>query len=925
MKANSVNKILKYLLVLLLLNAPLTLIGAGIELVFPSNYNLCVVEGEIECSWNYDNPTNLPLSDVVISFYKDTTLLVASEEIEDNETSFLFNSFDFPEMSSRAAYKWEVVATIGSITYRAVRYFYMIPRASYGANSLEDDAQCVATSIKFDWTPEVAEHDYFYEVQLSKNNSFDVLVPVITKPEYLTIADAELEYNTKYFWRLRDINCPNNFSDIRTFHTIKSAATLLEPENFTTCLTIKEDERLYTSLIWSSDISLNDNYILKIYDAESNILIDSLLLLDQVYKFDITDLPNKEIKWQVQLIQNAGTDPCVADWSETYYFYTPLEMPEIISMPVTNSKCVPLNNAELRWRSNLSDDYYIQIAIYNSQNDSLITIINAPNTKSYIMNNILQYQHQYYYKMRIRTADLFGEDYIYSEWTGTDSFETTTPGPNLISPENNLFGAMDNIELMWQEVPNAEYYILEVCSDNAFNKQQASFYQDIPLQETQIGFPLHPGISYYYWRVKARIGDCESDYTEIRNFSSALAVPEIIFPENLSVENSNYVLIKWRLIENAKYDVEYSKYKYAFDSLYSLVSTITYIVGDEVTLYSLDTNTTYYWRIRAKNDIASSSWSEIYEFKTGYEEPYKVTLSTPIDKVNYIRYGTYRWQPTTHVQEYKLEFSTEQNFSYCFGFIVPADQTSYTLESNMFDEEEFPALLHNTKYYWRVCGVNKTAIGAWSDAREFTTFPKITYVNLVGPTHNDTNVSYDNARFRWQTVGARAYRLVVLDANDNTILDSLVADVSFGSNTTMEVVYTQLEKNTNYKWKVFASEDGVAQDNTNGEEGAWSGTWLFKTINTGGILDNSFISSLNIVPNPASNFATLMVYANETGNATMTIADINGNIVSTEIINLDLGENLVGIHTNSLPAANYTLLLHINSKLVGTTSFIIAR
>lgn len=924
MKVDNLNKMIKYFLVFLFLHVPFSLMGAGINLISPSNYNVCIAEGKIEFVWNYDNPTDLALSDVVINFYKDTTHLVMSADIDADVTSFSFNSLDFPAIPSRSSYKWEVVATIGSIEYKSVRYFYMIPQANYGPNSLADGEHCVATVIKFDWEPDVPEYDYFYEVQLSKDIGFEVLVPVITKPEYLTSADAELEYNTKYFWRLRDINCPNNFSAIRSFHTIQSAVTLVSPENFATCLVTKEDEFLYTELVWSSDISLTGNYLLEIYDAESDKLLDSILLLDQSYKFDITDLFNKKISWRVQLGQSFDGDSCISDWSETYHFYTPLE-PPIIQSPI-NILCVPLKNAEIRWHSNLLDDYNIQIAIYSSQDDALISMIDTINTGKYIINDILQYKHQYYYKIRVRTADLFGEDYIYSEWSDEISFETTTSGPNLISPENGFFGVMGDIELIWGEVPNAISYILEVCSDSSFNKQQAAFYQDFVLNDTRTGFPLQYGINYYYWRVKAKTDICESDYTEIRCFSSLLKVPEIISPANLSVENANYVLIKWKATENTKYDVEYSKEKHAFDSLYSLVSTITYIVGDEVTLYSLDTNTTYYWRIRAKNDFATSNWSEIYEFQTGYEEPYKVDLSLPINNINYIRYGYYKWFPTTHVEEYKIEFSTEENFSYSFGFTLPGNQTSLTLESDMFDE--FPPLLHNTKYYWRVCGVNKTAMGAWANAREFTTYPKITDVSLLLPNNNDTNVSYDNTRFRWQTVGARAYRLVVrlvFDVNDIPILDTLVVDDNFGSNTTMEVAYTKLEKNTHYKWRLFASEDGVADDNTNGEEGAWSEMWHFKTIDPDGILDNSFINSISIVPNPASNFANLMVYADKTENATITIIDINGCIVSTDIINLELGENLVNINTTSLVAGNYTLLLHINSKLVGTTSFIIVR
>jgi hypothetical protein len=896
------------MLILFIISASMNVFGAGINLLSPLNLDKCVVEGEINFTWTYDNPTSSPITDVVINIYKDTTTLILSETLADDAVNYSLNTMDISGMDARFAYKWEVFANINGLSVKATRYYYLIPTPKFSANSLPNDTHCISTSLTLDWTPAIPEYDYFYEVQVSKYINFDILVDVNLNE---TSATMELENNSHYYWRLRDLDCPNNFSEIREFYTVHLPVTLLEPGDKTQCEVVEYNFRLTTKLSWSSDTALSSvNYKLEIRNAVNDTLILETTLLTNEYEFDVTDLLDKEIKWRVQLAQYTGTDYCNTSWSETYSFYTPIEAPEILSP--RNDNCVP-SKAEFRWRDSLNDK--IEILISKNVNFTDTVVYESVDNNESCIIDLPEYSRQYFYKIRAK-ALREDDSYVYSLWSEVAEFTTTIAGPKLVSPADNTSGVEEFIELVWRKTPMADSYRLDICSDTNFTTS-SKIFQSFYIKDTFFMYPVKIDVETdYYWRVRGIQGNqntCYSDY-EIRSFSTALEIPVAVYPVNEDTTHNNNIKFSWNQVNHAtKYDLEYSTDKSALENNnYAKIISLNNIVDTAFSVYMLNYETDYYWRIKAKNAKgATSPWSKIYTFNTGNVTPDKVELVSPANKGKGSPFGIYIWKVSANANKYQIQVSDDSTFTSSYVIYKLVNDTTFEFDCNdtMIKKDYIPT------YYWRVRAMSvsagNTTYSEWSDIWKFTNAitEQPETIELIAPLNNATTEYYDNITFSWNKInGAKEYRLMI-GYGDEVYIDTFVVNT--------QITINKLNKNTPYQWVVGVDEHcwfSAASEMRN-----------FTTSDVSSILDNTILNSMSIIPNPAGNVATLRVNTIETGTTSIVITDISGGVVLSNNIDLNTGDNIINIDAIKLSTGNYTVSLYFGGKLVGFVSLVIAR
>jgi len=102
-------------------------------------------------------------------------------------------------------------------------------------------------------------------------------------------------------------------------------------------------------------------------------------------------------------------------------------------------------------------------------------------------------------------------------------------------------------------------------------------------------------------------------------------IPDQIYPQNQAINLKTAVPIKWSAPINAvNYDLQVSA-----DSLFNYYNAYRNdIVDTTATISNLAYNTNYFWRVRAKNPVSESHWSEVWKFRTG-----KYSLNLP-DTIN---------------------------------------------------------------------------------------------------------------------------------------------------------------------------------------------------------------------------------------------------------------------------------------------------
>jgi Leucine-rich repeat (LRR) protein len=146
------------------------------------------------------------------------------------------------------------------------------------------------------------------------------------------------------------------------------------------------------------------------------------------------------------------------------------------------------------------------------------------------------------------------------------------------------------------------------------------------------------------------------------------------------------------------------------------------------TTSGLETDKTYYWRVRAHNSFGYSDWSAVWSFYTisSLPVPGKTILSKPdSNAVNQPLTLDLTWEKSLVNGEgvYVLEVAENPSFSPIFAEAADVDNEMYRLEN----------LKPGQTYWWRVYASNAAGDGEWSNVWHFTTF-KPPAISADGPT-----------------------------------------------------------------------------------------------------------------------------------------------------------------------------------------------
>ena len=128
----------------------------------------------------------------------------------------------------------------------------------------------------------------------------------------------------------------------------------------------------------------------------------------------------------------------------------------------------------------------------------------------------------------------------------------------------------------------------------------------------------------------------------------------------------------------------------------------------------LNSNTKYYWRVRAVNDVSSvehvSGWSKVWSFRAAMLPP---NLLLPADESTEVTLKPlFDWDDVTGAMSYTIQISLDPQFG---TFLVnkPVNESTFTPTTN---------LPKNKVIYWRVRANGPNGPSNWSKF-QFTTPP----------------------------------------------------------------------------------------------------------------------------------------------------------------------------------------------------------
>lgn len=216
----------------------------------------------------------------------------------------------------------------------------------------------------------------------------------------------------------------------------------------------------------------------------------------------------------------------------------------------------------------------------------------------------------------------------------------------------------------------------------------------------------------------------------------------------------------WSAIEGATYTIEFSTTS-AFATIAASVTTESNSVNS--TSVSLESETLYYWRVKASKPGYSESTSAVRSFTSADKPTWaKPELGYPADNAEISSDTPFTATKTSDVQY--IEIATDANFSDIY-LAVELSATEYIFEKTWYEYTMPISLLANGTYYWRSRAVSSdislgdgiSAVRAFTVYDSFDTSTDYKMVrenyNYDSKTINSTSVSMTNNWIRSATYG----------------------------------------------------------------------------------------------------------------------------------------------------------------------------
>ncbi|MDT3738399.1 MAG: T9SS type A sorting domain-containing protein [Candidatus Kapabacteria bacterium] len=620
---------------------------------------------------------------------------------------------------------------------------------------------------------------------------------------------------------------------------------------------------------WTSAIRA-ELYQLQIsYDIDFTYPWEYVTQLDTVHKLANKLDFNHTYYWRVR----AKNHDAVSDWSAVRTFSSKLSKPVLIA-PANNAIGVPVN-ADMLWNKvDSAAVYKIQISKHSNFDVLEFELISGDTT---ITTPLLDGRTDYFW--RVKANNLVST----SDWSAIWKFTTVFGPPELRLPVNESVGNLNYPLMVWEKAIDVESYDLQISDKEDFSDLAFDTNSVITLSVTSGVLEYN---KMYYWRVRSRIGQVISAWSNVWKFTTGYSPVELRLPAHNSVNvaiNTQFEWLQHSLLN--KYEIGVSKS--ANFTNYVLFDTVDNLLN--YTANGLEAYQEYFWRVRVISNINTGVWSSAFKFKTKVNV---ITLRFPNDNtINHPLTIKFLWFGTNGATDYHLQIANDEQFN---DLIFSQD----TIASNT---HPFSELNPNSEYFWRVRAVSPEGVGDWSEVWKFETGNNIPI--LIAPENGYDKV-VNPVKFEWAPVGgALKYEINVSDNIDFTPPLTI-----FKNNITdNQYISSDLEFPKTYYWRIRAI---TVEGNSN-----WSQVWSFITKDPLSVREIISLDSRDIFPNPADKFVNIILPEYISSEFSLVIHDLSGNLIyQSKDINHD---NAVKWDCSHVSPGLYFLTIHSSDMIVG--------
>jgi hypothetical protein len=346
-----------------------------------------------------------------------------------------------------------------------------------------------------------------------------------------------------------------------------------------------------------------------------------------------------------------------SDWSDVWRFSTIVQLPDPVVLRLPADASTVLGDSVLVvWYPAMPevDRYWLE---YSRSSDFSDSYVDSTLADSVATIRGLAHQQTYYWRVRAHNSTGWG---MFSDAWSFTSLVTAPNAPLLLLPESGAVQLPVSPTLQWSASPgesgessHRDGYLTPRGREQARGRVQ-------PLH--------HQGIQVTLW------------------------------------EESPFLIVDDTLTHHLQISL---------DSLFgAMVVEDSLIVDTSRQVGPLANRTTYYWRVRTRNAVGASAWSQVWNFRTIAEIPGPTALLSPENGTVVLPDSlAFLWnRGAEEIDRYWFEYSADSGFVLSNVDSMLADTTTVLLH-----------LVPNQNFWWRVRSHNASGWGSFSEVRGFST------------------------------------------------------------------------------------------------------------------------------------------------------------------------------------------------------------
>ena len=336
------------------------------------------------------------------------------------------------------------------------------------------------------------------------------------------------------------------------------------------------------------------------------------------------------------------------------------------------------------------------------------------------------------YYWRVRAGNSAGWGSYSNGWNFTTLGLAPAPAP--VSPPDGAGGEPIPVSLVWNSSAGASGYYLQISSSSDFS---GIVFGDSTITDTSALFSGAAPGARYYWRVLAGDPMGWSTGNVVRSFTcwdvprpvsllqpadsaSDVPVPVILswnFPAGSQTKQVSARSARRILTVPVQFELDLARQP----DFSAMVFADTTLTDTSLTFDSAQNGTTYYWRVRAKNQAGWGGFTAVRRFTT-WDVPPAVMAVSPADSS--LIFGDtiiFRWHAAHSAATYDFELSSSPGFSTTLNSDTSLTDTALAIGG--FDT--------GLVYYWHVRAHDQLGWGNFGPAFQFRRTVAVTLYDTV--------------------------------------------------------------------------------------------------------------------------------------------------------------------------------------------------